>query len=60
MSIGKGVAVSAAAKNAHAIKCGGALNISEGADVSCVALVNYGATVNGEVEALSGIYKKAE
>lgn len=62
--------VTASAVKGHSIECYGAIRAMEGATLSvstesdladalCYgALVNYGATVNGEVEALGGTYNK--
>jgi hypothetical protein len=62
--------VAASAKKACAVACYGAVELKdaaslsassegEGVDLLCYgAIVNYGATVNGEVEALAGIHNK--
>ena len=62
--------VTASAVKGHSIECYGAIRAMEGATISAStegdladaicygALVNYGATVNGEVEALGGTYNK--
>lgn len=69
MSVGTDATVNASAKKAYAVECSGTLDISEGAvfsassdgtgaDVFCITLVDSGATVNAEVEALGGTYSK--
>ena len=62
--------VTASAKKAYGIECYGSMELNpesnvfassegEGADLFCCgAIVNYGATVNGEVEALGGVHSK--
>ena len=62
--------VTASSKKSHAIACYGAMELKPGADVSASTagegvdllcygvIVNHGATVNGEVEALCGIHNK--
>ena len=62
--------VSVSSKKAHAIECYGAMDLADGATVSAStegqgadlfcygAIVNHGATVNGEVEALGEVHSK--
>lgn len=69
MSVGKNAKVTASAKKAYSIECYGSVELKSGASVSASteegvdllcygAIVNYGAAVNGEVEALGGSYSK--
>ena len=72
MEIGNGSTVSASAKNTHAIECFGAIEANKGAAVSAVsatndadifcsgAVVNYGADIDAEIDAVGGIRYKAE
>ena len=72
MDIGKDSKVTAAAKNAHAIECYGSVKVNDGAVVSAVsdkkdsdifcsgAIVNYGAEIDAEIDALGGIHNRAE
>ena len=72
MEIGNGSTVSASAKNTHAIECFGAIEANKGAAVSAVsdtkdadifcsgAVVNYGADIDAEIDAVGGIRNKAE
>ena len=67
---GKGANVNASAKVASSIECYGAIKLNEGASVSantegskkdivCYgAVVDFGATVSGEIEALGGVHNK--
>jgi hypothetical protein len=61
--------VTASAKKAYSIECYGSVELKSGASVSASteegidllcygAIVNYGAAVNGEVEALGGTFSK--
>ena len=70
LSIGRFSTVNVSAKKATALECSGSLLIHDGAvitantadkgtDILCVcSLVNYEATINGEVEALGGIHNR--
>ena len=72
MEIGIGSTVTASAKNANAIECFGSIEANNGATISAVsdkkdsdifcsgAVVNYGSTVNAEIDALGGICNKTE
>ena len=72
MEIGVGSTVTASAKNANAIECFGAIEAKNGSAISAVsdkkesdifcsgAVVNYGATINAETDALGGLHKRAE
>lgn len=67
MEIGIGSSVIASAKNAYAIECFGTIEANEGASISAAsdkkdtdvfcsgAVVNYGAEVTGEIDAMVGI-----
>ena len=68
IDIGEGATVTASAKKTYAIECLGSIKVNNGATVSAQteidasdifcygALVNYGASVNGDVDALGGIH----
>ena len=70
MEIGIGSTVTASAKNAYAIESFGAIEANKGAVISAVsgkmdsdvfcsgALVNYGAEIDAEIDALGGIHNK--
>jgi hypothetical protein len=70
MEIGIGSTVTASAKNASAIECFGAIEANKGAaisassekkdhDIFCSgAVVNHGATFDGEVDAIGGIHNR--
>lgn len=70
MEIGADSKVTASAKNAHAIACYGSVKVNEGAMVSAVsdikdvdvfcsgAIVNYGAKIDAEIDALGGIHNR--
>lgn len=70
LSVSDNARVTAAAKKAYGIECFGSVELgkdatisslteAEGVDMLCYgAIVNYGAEVNSEVEALGGIYSK--
>lgn len=70
LSVGPDATLTASSKKACSIECFGSMELNSGASVSvsregegvdlmCYgAIVNYGATVNGEVEALGGIHNK--
>ena len=70
MKIGTGATVTASAKNAPAIECFGAVEANKGAaisassekkdhDIFCSgAVVNYGATFDGEIDAIGGIHNR--
>ncbi len=70
MEIGTGATVTASAKNAPAIECFGAVEANKGAaisassekkdhDIFCSgAVVNYGATFDGEIDAIGGIHNR--
>ena len=67
LSLGKGSAVTASAKKANVIECYGTIVLGEGAAVSgegtpvfCAgAVINEGAAVNAEIEALGGVHNRA-
>ena len=64
--------VTASAKNANAIECFGAIEAKKGSAISVAsdkkdfdifcsgAVVNYGAEIDAEIDALGGIHNKAE
>ena len=68
--IGKNATVSVTSKEGYAIKCAGSMELNdgatvtasnggEGADIVCYgAIVNYGATINSEVDAVDGVINK--
>ena len=70
MEIGIGSTVTASAKNTYAIECFGSIEANEGAAVSAVsdnkdtdifcsgAVVNGGATFDGEIDAIGGIHNR--
>ena len=70
MEIGNGATVTASAKNAPAIACFGSIEAKEGAAISAVsdqndadifcsgAVVNCGAHIDGEMDALGGIHNR--
>ncbi len=70
MEIGVGSTVTASAKNSYAIECFGAIEAKNGSTISAVsdkkesaifcsgAVVDYGATVNAEIDALGGIHNR--
>ena len=70
MEIGIGSTVTASAKNTYAIECFGAIEANKGAaisassekkdhDIFCSgAVVNYGAAVDGEIDAIGGIHNR--
>ena len=70
MEIGIGSTVAASAKNAPAIECFGAVEANKGAaisassekkdhDIFCSgAVVNYGATFDGDIDAIGGIHNR--
>ena len=70
MEIGAGSTVNASAKNASAIECFGAIEANKGATVSAAsenndadifcsgAVVNYGAEINAEIDAIVGVNNK--
>ena len=72
MEISNGSTVTASAKNAHAIECFGSIEANNGAMISAVsdkkdaeifcsgAVVNYGAKIDAEIDAIGGICNKAE
>ena len=68
LSLGKGSTITASAKKANVIECYGTIVLGDGAAVSgegtsifCSgAIINEGATVNAELDALGGVYSKAE
>lgn len=72
MEIGMGSTVKASAKNAYAIECFGAIEAKNGASISAVsdkkdadifcsgAVVNCGAEMDAEIDALGGIHNKIE
>lgn len=72
MEVGIGATVTASAKNAHAIECFGSIEINKDADISAVsekkdsdvfcsgAVVNYGAEIDAEIDALVGIHNRIE
>jgi hypothetical protein len=70
IDVGAGTTVSAQSKNCYGIECYGPIklgngsiisadSLKEGADIFCYgAIVNYGSTINSEVEALGGVHNK--
>ena len=70
MEIGIGSTVTASAKNASAIECFGTIEANKGATVSAAsenndadifcsgAVVNFGATFDGEIDAIGGIHDR--
>ena len=72
MEIGVGSTVTVSAKNAYAIECFGAIEANKDASVSVVsdkkdadifcsgAVVNCGATIDGEIDAIGGIHNRDE
>ena len=70
MEIGNGATVTASAKNTPAIACFGSIEAKEGAAISAVsdqndadifcsgAVVNCGAHIDGEMDALGGIHNR--
>jgi hypothetical protein len=72
MEIGVGSTVTASAKNSYAIECFGAIEANKGASISAVsdkkdadifcsgAVVNCGATIDGEIDAIGGIHNRDE
>ena len=72
MELDGGSTVTASAKNSYAIECFGTIEAKKGSAISAVsdkkdsdifcsvAVVNHGAAVNAEIEALGGIHNKAE
>ena len=70
MEIGTGSTVTASAKNASAIECFGTIEANKGAvisassdkkdyDIFCSgAVLNFGATFDGEIDAIGGIYNQ--
>ncbi len=72
MEIGNGSTVKAASKNTYAIECFGSLEANNGANVYAVsekkdadifcsgAIVNHGAQIDAEMDALGGIHNRAE
>ena len=70
MEIGSGSTVKASAKNAHAIECFGTIEANEGASIYAVsdkkeadifcsgAVVNCGATIDAEIDAIGGIHNR--
>ena len=72
LEIGAGSTVTASAKNAHAIECLGSMEANKNAKISAIsqqndidvfcsgALVQYGATIDGEINALGGIHNRVE
>ncbi len=70
MDLGIGSTVTASAKNSHAIECFGAIEAKNGSAISAVSdkkdsdifcsgsVVNYGAEIDAEIDALGGIHKK--
>ena len=72
MEIGMGSTVTASAKNAYALECFGSIEANHGASISAVsdqkdadvfcsgAVVNYGAEMDAEMDALGGIHNKTE
>ena len=66
MEVGIGSTVTASAKSASAIECLGTIEVNKGASISAIsdkkadifcsgALLNYGAVINAEIDALGGI-----
>ncbi|MBQ2003565.1 MAG: hypothetical protein II239_00900 [Peptococcaceae bacterium] len=72
MEIGVGSTVTASTKNSYAIECFGAIEANKGASISAVsdkkdadifcsgAVVNCGATIDGEIDAIGGIHNRDE
>lgn len=72
MEIGVGSTVTASAKNCYAIECFGAIEAKKGSAISAVsdkkesdifcsgAVVNCGAAVNAEIDALGGLHNRTE
>ena len=68
LSLGKGSTITASAKKANVIECYGTIVLGEGATVSgegtsifCSGtIINEGAKVNAEIDALGGVHNKAE
>ena len=70
MEIGNGATVTASAKNAPAIECFGSIEANKDATISAVsaqndagifcsgAVVNRGANIDGEIDALGGIHNR--
>jgi hypothetical protein len=70
MEIGIGSTVTASAKNASAIECFGTIEANKGATVSAAsennnadvfcsgAVVNYGAEINAEIDAIGGVHNR--
>lgn len=70
MEIGVGSTVTASAKNTYAIECFGAIEANKGAAISAVsdkkdadifcsgAVVNCGATMDGEMDAIGGVHNR--
>ena len=70
MEIGSASTVTAAAKNASAIECYGAIEANKGAaisaksdnndaDIFCSgAVVNHGAEINAEIDAIGGVHSR--
>ena len=70
MEIGIGSTVTASAKNTYAIECFGSIEANKGAAISAYsekkdydifcsgALVNYGAAIDGEIDAIGGIHNR--
>ena len=71
IDVGADATLTATAKNTYGIECQGAMKLGKGATVSATAdedhadifcygsLVHYGATLNGEVDALGGIHERS-
>ena len=71
MDIGIGSKVNASAKNTHAVECFGSIKANKGASISSAsdkqdadifcygAVVNYGADIDGEIDAIGGIRNQA-
>ena len=72
MEVGIGATVTASAKNTHAIECFGAIEAKKGSAISAVSdkkdcdifcsgtVVNYGAEIDAEIDALGGLHNRAE
>jgi hypothetical protein len=72
IEVGVGSTLTASSAKSYAIECYGAMKLCDDAVVSantkdgdmdiicCGAVTNYGATVNGEIEAPSQFYDKSE
>ena len=70
MEIGNGSTVTASAKNAYAVECFGSVEVSKDATVSVAsekkdadlfcsgAVINCGAAIEGEVDAIGGIHNR--